>query len=125
MLLAARTGFNRGDRLRTTVTAIREELVAGPLVYRYSGADLEEGAFVACTFWLVEALALTGQCDEATDLMHQAVDLVNDVGLLAEEIDVDSRFFLGNFPQGLSHLALINAAFSLQRCAQMEGAGKP
>jgi len=125
VLLAARTGFNRGDRLRTTVTAIREELGAGPLVYRYSGADLEEGAFVACTFWLVEALALTGQCDEATDLMHQAVELVNDVGLLAEEIDVGSRAFLGNFPQGLSHLALINAAFTLQRCAQMEGAGKP
>ena len=124
VLLAARTGFNRGDRLRTTVTAIREELVAGPLVYRYSGADLKEGAFVACTFWLVEALALTGQCDEATGLMHQAVDLVNDVGLLAEEIDVISRSFLGNFPQGLSHLALINAAFTLQRCSHMEGAGK-
>ena len=72
----------------TTITAVREELGAGPLLYRYSGADLEEGAFVACTFWLVEALALTRQCDEATHPMHQAVELVNDVGLLAEEIDV-------------------------------------
>ncbi len=125
VLLAARTGFDRGNRLTTTITAVREELGAGPLLYRYSGADLEEGAFVACTFWLVEALALTRQCDEATHLMHQAVELVNDVGLLAEEIDVPSRGLLGNFPQGLSHLALINAAFTLQRCAATERAGSP
>ena len=123
VLLAARTGFNRGDRLRTSITAIREELGAGPLVYRYTGANLEEGAFVACTFWMVEALALTRQCDEATELMHQATELVNEVGLLAEEIDVGSRSFLGNFPQGLSHLALINAAFTLQRSAVTGGAG--
>ncbi len=105
----------------TTIAAIRKELGAGPLLYRYSGAKLEEGAFVACTFWMVEALALTGQCDEATELMHQATEIVNDVGLLAEEIDVSSRAFLGNFPQGLSHLALINAAFTLQGCASRGG----
>ncbi len=125
VLLAGRTGFDRGHRLRTSITAIREELGAGPLVYRYTGANLEEGAFVACTFWMVEALALTGQCDEATELMHQAAELVNDVGLLAEEIDLESRAFLGNFPQGLSHLALINAAFTLQGYAPRGGAGAP
>ena len=122
VLLAARTGFDRGARLRSSITAISEELGAGPLVYRYSGAHLEEGAFTACTFWLVEALALTRQRDQATDLMRQALELVNEVGLMAEEIDVDSRASLGNFPQGLSHLALINAAFTLQRCAPTERA---
>ena len=123
VLLAGRTGFERGQRLTTSITAIRDELGEGPLLYRYTGANLEEGAFVACTFWLVEALALTGQCEEATDLMRQAVELVNDVGLLAEEIDVRSRAFLGNFPQGLSHLALINGAFTLQRHGTKEGTG--
>ncbi|HTU38249.1 MAG TPA: glycoside hydrolase family 15 protein [Acidimicrobiales bacterium] len=113
VLLAARTGFDRGHRLRTSIRAIRDELGVGPLLYRYSGAKVEEGAFVACSFWAVEALALTGQCEEATDLMDEAVKLVNDVGLLAEEIDVESHAFLGNFPQGLSHLSLINAAFTL------------
>ena len=103
VLLAGRTGFDRGNHLATTIAAIREELGAGPLLYRYSGGELEEGAFVVCTFWMVEALALTGQCDEATELMHQATEIVNDVGLLAEEIDVSSRAFLGNFAQGLSH----------------------
>ncbi len=121
VLLAARTGFDRGDRLTTSITAIRDELGAGPLLYRYTDANLEEGAFVVCTFWMVEALALTRQCDKATELMHQAVGLVNDVGLLSEEIDVRSLAFLGNFPQGLSHLGLINAAFTLQRCARTGG----
>ena len=117
VLLAARTGFERGDRLATSIAAIRDELGVGPMLYRYSGANMEEGAFVACTFWMVEALALTGQCDDASELMGRAVNLVNDLGLLAEEVDVGSGAFLGNFPQGLSHLALINAAFTLRRCA--------
>ena len=100
VLLAARTGFDRGDRLATTIAAIQDELGAGPLLYRYTGANLEEGAFVACTFWMVEALALTGQCDEATELMHQAVGLVNDVGLLSEEIDVGSLPSSETSPKG-------------------------
>jgi GH15 family glucan-1,4-alpha-glucosidase len=121
VLLAGRTGFERGDRLASTISAIRDELSVGPLLYRYSGADLQEGAFIACTFWLVEALAHAGQSDDATDLLGQAVAFVNDVGLLAEEIDVKSGAFLGNFPQGLSHLALINAVFTLQRCIAAKG----
>jgi GH15 family glucan-1,4-alpha-glucosidase len=118
VLLAGRTGFERGERLTSTVDAVVDELGHGPLLYRYSGMDKEEGAFVACTFWLVDALALIGDLKQAHTLMDKAVHLVNDVGLLSEQIDPDSGAFLGNFPQGLSHLALINAAFTLQREAQ-------
>jgi GH15 family glucan-1,4-alpha-glucosidase len=109
-LLAGRTGFEVGERLAGTIAAIRDELSDGPLVYRYTGADDEEGAFVACTFWLVNALVMNRQREAARNLMDQAVRLVNDVGLLAEQIDPGSGAMLGNFPQGLSHLALINAA---------------
>ena len=122
VLLAGRTGFERGERLAATIRALRNELSAGPLLYRYSGAESEEGAFVACTFWMVEALAYTGQSEKANELMRLAVQLTNEVGLLAEEMDVESREFLGNFPQGLSHLALINAAFTLHRHADSKGA---
>lgn len=117
VLLAGRTGFDRGPRLASTCEAVCRELgVPGtPLLYRYTGMDVDEGAFVACTFWLVEALALTGQQDRARQLMDEAVGLVNDVGLLSEEVDPGTGGFLGNLPQGLSHLALINAAVILDQ----------
>jgi GH15 family glucan-1,4-alpha-glucosidase len=114
VLLAGRTGFDCGPRLVATISAIEAELATGAYVYRYTGAEKEEGAFVACTFWLVEALARTGQADRARSLMGRAVDLANDVGLLAEQADPATGSFLGNIPQGLSHLALINAAFALE-----------
>jgi len=113
-LLAGPTGFDRGDRLAGTIDAVRRELARGPLIYRYTGMDAEEGAFLACSFWLVTALASLGRRQEAALLMDESVALVNDLGLLSEQMDPESRAMLGNIPQGLSHLALVDAAFALQ-----------
>jgi GH15 family glucan-1,4-alpha-glucosidase len=113
-LLMARTGFDRGDRLAGTVEAIRKELSDGPVIRRYSGTD-DGGGFIACTFWMVHALVELGDLAEAKTLMDDALELANDVGLLAEMIDPSNGEMLGNFPQGLSHLAMINAACAYRR----------
>ena len=111
-----------GERLGSLVDAIRDELDAGGgLLYRYSGQQRAEGAFVACSFWLVEALARAGRVEEARKTMREVLARRNDVGLFAEEIDPETGAFLGNFPQGLSHLALINAAAAIRRADGSEG----
>jgi GH15 family glucan-1,4-alpha-glucosidase len=111
-------------RIRGTVLAVRRELDAGDsLLYRYrpesDGLEGVEGAFVACSFWLVRALALMGEVDEAGQLLEALCRRGNDVGLFSEEIDPGTGEFLGNFPQALSHSALVQAA---QAVAQ---AGRP
>lgn len=115
VLLAAEMDFDRGDRMSSTIDALGEELGVGALLYRYTGVDKEEATFVACAFWRVSALSCVGRDDEATALMNELVEMSNDVGLFSEMIDASDGSFLGNFPQGLSHLALVNAALTIAR----------
>jgi GH15 family glucan-1,4-alpha-glucosidase len=103
----------REERFAATVERIRRELARGLYLYRFSGAEEIEGAFVTCSFWLVEVLARAGRTEEATALMDELVAAANDVGLYAEEVDPATGEFLGNLPQGLVHLALVNAAITL------------
>ncbi|PZA22071.1 glycoside hydrolase family 15 protein [Modestobacter versicolor] len=113
IVLHAISGFDRGERMSSTLDALRDELGTGPYLHRYSGAAKEEGAFLACSFWLVSALTLCGRVDEARALMDELMATANDVGLLAEMVDPASGDFLGNLPQALSHLALVNAAITV------------
>jgi GH15 family glucan-1,4-alpha-glucosidase len=124
ILLPILIGYGADDerqRLMATIRNIRAELGTGAFLHRYRGEDGlpgQEGAFLACSFWLVDALGRLGEIDEASELMEELLTQSNDVGLYAEEIDPDSGAFLGNFPQGLVHLALINAAATLQEATR-------
>ena len=105
------------ERMVRTVAAIREELHAGDgLLYRYTrddGLSGREGAFLCCSFWLVENLARAGDLRDARGLFDKAIAKANDVGLFSEEVDPTTGELLGNFPQGLTHLAHIDAAVAL------------
>jgi len=107
----------RDERMIRTTQAVREELDAGDgLLYRYcrdDGLSGREGAFLCCSFWLVECLARQGDLDDARSVFDKAVARANDLGLFSEEIDPRSGELLGNFPQALTHLAHIDAAVIL------------
>jgi GH15 family glucan-1,4-alpha-glucosidase len=108
-------------RVRGTVTAIERELCRDGLVHRYDtrrtkdGLPPGEGVFLACSFWLADNLTLMGRHREAQELFERLLGLCNDVGLLAEQYDVERRRLVGNFPQAFSHLALITTAQNLSR----------
>lgn len=113
ILLHAMSGFDRGERMSSTIDALRRELGAGPLLYRYTGMREEEATFVACAFWGVAALAHVGRRDEAAVWMDELLEQANDVGIWPEMIDESTGEFLGNLPQALSHLALVQAALAV------------
>jgi len=106
-------------RIIGTIDAIQKGLMKDGLVQRYDpgkaadGLKGAEGTFLACSFWMVVCLWLIGRNDEATQMFDRLLALRNDVGLLSEEYDVQDKRMLGNFPQALSHIALIHAAFTL------------
>ncbi|MFD8645373.1 glycoside hydrolase family 15 protein [Streptomyces zaomyceticus] len=121
-LLIPQVGFLPPDdpRVVGTVDAVRAELLHGGYVRRYSadsaavdGLPGQEGTFLVCSFWLADALRLTGRAEEARELFESLVALCNDVGLLAEEYDPVTDRQLGNFPQAFSHIGLVGTALAL------------
>jgi GH15 family glucan-1,4-alpha-glucosidase len=116
-------------RVVGTVAAIEQRLVADGLVYRYDseltddGLPPGEGAFLACSFWLADNLALLGRHEDARWLFEQLLALRNDVGLLSEEYDPRARRMTGNFPQAFSHVALVDTALNLS--SRREARGRP
>ncbi|MDQ6801519.1 MAG: glycoside hydrolase family 15 protein [Acidobacteriota bacterium] len=133
LLYASRVGFLEGDdsRLIGTIDAIRGTLGHDDLVYRYrtdqtdDGLPGGEGAFLACSFWLVEALVLARRLDDAREIFEALLSHANDVGLFSEEVEATDGRLLGNFPQALTHMSLINAALCLDRQTPRRGAQHP
>jgi GH15 family glucan-1,4-alpha-glucosidase len=129
LLLLPRLGFLPVDdpRVRGTIEAIERELLVDGFVQRYrveeadDGFDCPEGAFLACSFWLADALSDLGRVEDARALFERLLALCNDVGLLAEEYDGRTGRQLGNVPQAFSHVALVNTAHRL--AAVLSGRG--
>jgi len=123
LLLIPTTGFLPVDdpRIGGTVRAVEGRLLQNGFVMRHDPAEVEtglahgEGAFLACSFWLADALVLLGRGEEGQRLFERLLDLCNDVGLLSEEYDVRTKRLVGNFPQAFSHIALVNTAHNLER----------
>jgi len=129
-LMMAITGFLPGDdpRMKATIDAIAERLTdERGLVYRYRAADGlegEEGTFLLCTFWLAQAQALAGEVDRARATFERAAAYANDVGLLAEEVDVGGAEMIGNYPQAFSHIGLVNAAWAITEAERRQAAAR-
>jgi GH15 family glucan-1,4-alpha-glucosidase len=125
LLLIPAVGFlsPNDPRVRSTIAAIEHHLSADGLVRRYDTADTRdglppgEGVFLACSFWLADCLLVTGRREEARHLFERLLTLRNDLGLLSEEYNPQEKRLVGNFPQALSHIALVNTAYNLTRAA--------
>jgi pentatricopeptide repeat protein len=116
LLLLPKVGFLdfKDERMIRTADAIREELDNDGLLNRFRrGEGEEEGAFLACSFWLAECLARQGRVEEARAVFQRSVSSGNELGLFSEEYDTEGGELLGNFPQGLTHLSHITAAIAL------------
>jgi GH15 family glucan-1,4-alpha-glucosidase len=135
LLLLPTLGFlpPTDPRVRGTIEAIERKLLVDGLVMRYDttesddGLSSNEGVFLACSFWLVDSYLLLGRVADARRLFERLLTLCNDVGLLSEEYDHRTGRLLGNFPQALSHIALINSAFNLNEATKpaIQRSGSP
>lgn len=130
LLLIPSSGFLPGNdpRVIATVDRVREALEDRGFLYRYrvdDGVGGDEGAFILCGFWLAEALAILGRVDEAQEVFVRHAEASNHVGLLSEEIDPGSGMLLGNFPQGFSHMGLINAAARIDLALRLRDEHSP
>ncbi len=126
LLLMPLVGFlpAQDPRIAGTVAAVERDLVCNGFVMRYRTAEFNdglppgEGTFLACSFWLVDNLALQGRMDEARDMYERLLSLANDVGLLSEEYDTVADRLVGNFPQAFSHVALVHTGLNLMKHEQ-------
>jgi GH15 family glucan-1,4-alpha-glucosidase len=117
------------ERVQNTIAAIEDRLLVDEaLVHRYEGEDGlagEEGTFVLCSCWLIDALALSGRREEAYERFDALAEYVNPLGLIAEELDENTGAHLGNFPQAFSHIGIVNSALYLGHLSGYEQPGPP
>jgi GH15 family glucan-1,4-alpha-glucosidase len=135
VLLLPLLGFLKPQdpRIRSTVAAIEQHLMHDGFVMRYRTTEFDdglppgEGTFLACSFWMVDNLALQGRVKEATEMYERLLALCNDVGLLAEEYDPIDKRQVGNFPQAFSHVALVHTGLNLMKHEQemAQATGQP
>ena len=132
LLMIGTSGFlpPSDPRFQSTVRAIETRLKRNGLVMRYDteevndGLPVGEGVFLVCSFWLAESYALLGRREDACKLMEELLAVRNDVGLLAEEYDINEKRLVGNFPQAFSHIGLVNAALRISDGARAERRGR-